>query len=657
MLLGVDIGGTFTDLVWWTGSELRTAKVPTTPGRPDDGMLAGIEALGANAAGILVVHGSTIATNAFLERKGARVTLLTTAGFADVLEIGRQHRLGIYQARAVKPEPLVPPERRLEVRERLDAEGHPLVPLTDDEVRRVVEATLAQQPEAVAINLLHAYANPAHEQALLAALRQALRFVYASCEVDPTYREFERTSTTVLNAYVAPLVADYVDRLRARLRGPLLLMGSDGGRQADTMLARPASMILSGPAGGVVGARAVAELVGERDIITLDMGGTSTDVTLIPGRILTTRESLLEGLPLRAPMLDIHTVGAGGGSLIRFDRGGALVVGPESAGADPGPACYGRGGSGFTVTDAHVLLGHLVPDYFLGGHMTLDREAAERAARATLAGQLTDVVELAEGAIAVANATMERAVRTVSARRGYDPAQFVLLCFGGAGGLHAVRLAQALGMRGVLVPRHAGVLSALGMTLAHTQVTHQASILRAATELDGAELLALAGRLAAQGRTALGLRPAGEDGAAPAHDVHLLLDLRYRGQSYELPIPWQESMAATVAAFHQEHGQRFGYTDPQRVVEVVNASVTVRELNAGFALPEIAVGAPAEPRGRVQAWFEGRAAETPVYQMEELAPGQTLNGPAIIAAAHATVLVPPGVVAHVDRYGNIRVQL
>jgi N-methylhydantoinase A len=661
MLLGADIGGTFTDLVWWTGSELRVHKVSTTPVRPDDGLVAAVAELGANEPATLVVHGSTVATNAVLERKGARVVLLTTHGFADALEIGRQARVGIYDARTVKPAPLVPRERRLEARERLDAHGEVLEPLSEDELLRLTSAVRELEPEAVAICLLHAYANPEHERRLGEALADAARFVYLSSAVDPAYREYERASTTVLNAYVAPLVAQYVERLRTRLRGPLRLIGSHGGRQTSSVLQRPASMILSGPAGGVIGARAVARAAEITDVITLDMGGTSTDVALIAGEPLMTREALVEGLPLRAPMLDIYTIGAGGGSLARFDRGGALLVGPESAGAVPGPACYGRGGTGFTVTDAHVVLGHVLPEYFLGGRMPLDQDAAVTAGRATLAtatagaatGQMAGVEALAEGVIAVANAAMERAVRSVSARRGYDPAGFVLLCFGGAGGLHAVALARALGIRGVLVPRAAGVLSALGMVLADTLRDAQDSVLMEGTALDEAEAERRFERLAA-----ICIDDLRADGHAPERmQVERELDMRYRGQSYELQIGWRGDVATTVAEFHHQHERRFGYADVRATVEVVNARATVRALSHAIALPEIAAGSAQPPRRTVAAWFEGHAVPTAVYAMDDLARDQRVAGPAILVGAYVTVLLPPGAEGCVDRFGNVYVPI
>lgn len=674
MLLGVDIGGTFTDLVFWTGGELRTYKLPTTPQQPEVALLTGLAQLDADRPDVMLIHGSTVATNAFLERTGARVALLTTRGFADVLEIGRQHRIGIYDAHTIKPIPLVPAERRIEVTERLEASGSVVTPLTDDELARVGAAVAALEPEAVAICLLHSYANVAHERRLATALAAACPFVYASVDVDPVYREYERTSTTVLNAYVAPVVSRYVAQLRERVSCGLRLMGADGGVQTGSELAQPAGMILSGPAGGIVGAVAVARAAGDDTVITLDMGGTSADVALVPGAILTNRDTLLDGLPLRSPMLDIHTVGAGGGSIARFDRGGALTVGPSSAGADPGPACYGRGGSAFTVTDAHLLLGHLVPDRFLGGRMRLDERQADAAARDTMKGHLSDPLELAQGVLAVTEATMERAVRAVSARRGYDPADFTLVCFGGAGGLHAIRLARALGMRGVLLPRLAGTLSALGMVLAHPQATRRASVMQSVDDLDERLLLeqyrSLADRCvedfhsgaAHAGRphaSRMERDPATltEDELAGRYELDWTFDVRYRGQSYDLPVAWRGSLHETAAAFHEEHARRFGYADPNAVVEIVSMSVLLRDTASEVTLPELAPGEPAAPVATSAAWFDGERHSTPVYALEALARDQRIAGPAILAGEYATLLLPPDCRAVVDRFGNIRVAL
>ena len=651
MLLGADIGGTFTDLAWWTGAELRLHKLPTTSAQPERALLAGITELGANHHDVLVVHGSTIATNAFLERTGARVVLVTTAGFGDALEIGRQTRLRIYDPHAARPVPLVPAERRLEVRERVDFEGNVLESLTPEEITRAVAACAELRPEAVAVCLLHSYANAAHERALGEALVALCPFTYLSSVVDPNYREYERMSTTVLHAYVAPRVAAYVERLRGSLKGKLRLMASHGGRQTAAELARPANMILSGPAGGVIGAAAVARAAGEYAIITFDMGGTSTDVALVRGEPATTSEASLEGLPLRQPMLDIHTIGAGGGSLARFDRGGALLVGPASAGADPGPACYGRGGQGFTVTDAHVVLGHLAPERFLGGRMRLDVAAAEAAARALASG--LDVEELAAGVLAVADAAMERAIRTASARRGEDPADFTLCCFGGAGGLHAVGLARALGMRAVLMPRAAGALCAVGMLLAETRTSASESVLAPLAALDDDAVNARLARLASCARDEL----CADGHAADVVRAVPSLAMRYRGQSYELEITWAGTLAATASVFHAEHERRHGYCDESVPVEVVRAGAAAFAAHASVPLPEVLAGPAAEPVAEVSAVFDGVRAHTAVYLLEALAARQQIVGPAIVAGDSSTFLLPPEAIAHVDQYGSIHVAI
>ena len=652
MLVGVDIGGTFTDLAWWTGSRLVLYKAPTTPQDPVAGLLSALEHAGANQPEALLAHGSTIATNALLERKGARVAFVATDGFTDLIEIARQTRIGIYDARAARVTALVPPELRVSVRERLAADGSALVPLTADAVEDARRALEALRPEAIAICLLHAYADDTHERLLAQTLEGVTTYVFTSSAVDPAYREYERASTTVLNAYVAPLVARYISSLRDQAKTPLRLMGSDGGLQPSANLARPASMILSGPAGGVVGAHRVARAAGFERIITLDMGGTSTDVALLPGRPLLTHEAQVDGFPLRAPMLDILTIGAGGGSIARADRGGALVVGPESAGAKPGPACYGRGGERFTVTDAHVLLGHILPELFLGGELPLDTEASRRAAEAALPGGMSSVEAFAEGVIQVANAAMSRAVRRVSSRRGYDPEDFTLFCFGGAGGLHAVELARTVGMRGVLIPLAAGVLSALGMALADTLSSRQESVLRALDALDDDEIEDRLSRLAEGALEDLRNSPLTASQASEIA-IERTLDLRYAGQSYELPVEWAGRLETTIEAFHREHEQRFGYADRSARVEAVTIRVAARAINPGFPLPEAPEGPPAAAVAESLAWFDGRPLPTPVFRMEALTRGQELIGPAILAGDYATALLPPETRATVDRFGNV----
>ncbi|MBI3731965.1 MAG: hydantoinase/oxoprolinase family protein, partial [Chloroflexi bacterium] len=460
-LLGVDIGGTFTDFVLLRNDQLVIHKLLSTPDDPSRALLEGVRDLRLASDGE-IIHGSTVATNALLERKGARTALLTTRGFADVIEIGRQNRLRLYDFAQSKPAPFVPPEWRFEVAERLDEQGRVLLPIDANDLNALGERLIAEQIESLAVCFLFSFLNPAHERAVRAALQ--IPYLSLSSDVLPEYREYERVSTTVINAYVAPIVARYVEQLEHGLAGRRLrMMQSNGGSiRATTAKSVAARTALSGPAGGVVGAFAAAQLAGFDQIITFDMGGTSTDVSLCAGEPLETSEGSIAGFPLRLPMLDIHTVGAGGGSLARVDAGGALRVGPESAGAKPGPACYGRGGAHVTVTDANLLLGRLAPGKFLGGRMRLDVPAAEAATDRLAQAMDCDRLTAAAGVVRVVNATMERAIRRVSIERGFDPREFTLVAFGGAGPMHACALAAALNIPRVLVPRHPGVLSALG---------------------------------------------------------------------------------------------------------------------------------------------------------------------------------------------------
>ena len=484
MLLGVDVGGTFTDFALLDDGRIVTYKLPTTPADQANAFMAGLRDLGVGA-GSRVVHGSTVATNALLERKGAVTALVATEGFGDVLEIGRQNRPQLYALVGRRPAPLAPAELRYEAGERIDATGAVLRPLDLSTVPDMAADMIARGVESIAICLLFSFLNPAHEQALASALAAAFRragrpvpSISLSSDILPEYREYERTSTTVINAYVAPLMARYVGRLSRSLHEQgmhdLFLMQSSGGIiGAEAAQRMPARLVLSGPAAGVRGAHHVAALAGFPEIITFDMGGTSTDVSLLPGRIQETPEHVVAGLPLRLPMIDIHTVGAGGGSLARVDGGGALRVGPQSAGAEPGPVCYGRGGATPTVTDANVALGRLPVQDFLGGRMALDGEAAERAMESLGQSMNCDGRRAALGVIRVANATMERAIRTISVERGFDPRRFTLVAFGGARPLHACEMAEALDIGAVFVPRYPGILCALGLLVA--DLTHDLS--------------------------------------------------------------------------------------------------------------------------------------------------------------------------------------
>jgi N-methylhydantoinase A len=661
-ILGVDVGGTFTDFLLWEDGRLRTHKRPSTPVDPARAVLDGLADMGAAPAE--VVHGSTVATNALLERKGARTALLTTRGFADTLVIGRQARPWLYALHPTRPAPLVPDDLRLELDERVTAEGEVLHPLDPAQLEQALDRVCAAGAESLAVCFLFSFLYPEHERlAAAAAARRGLR-VSVSHEVLPEYREYERMSTTAVNAYVSPLMDRYLGYLDAALRRAgvrrLRVMQSDGGSIGAATAGRLAvRTVLSGPAGGVAGAFAVARAAGFPDAITFDMGGTSTDVALCPGRVLTRDETTIAGLAVRVPIVDVHTVGAGGGSLARLDAGGALRVGPESAGADPGPACYGRGDRP-TVSDAHAVLGRLLPRFFLGGRMAIYPERA-RAALASLGEAFGGVEQAAAAVIAVANANMERALRVVSVERGYDPRAFTLVAFGGAGPLHACDLADLLGIPRVLVPRFPGVLSALGMVVA--PVTHEVSASALGLADTGLEdlLRRLVPALLARGRAEL---------AADGHDVRaataeLVLAMRYAGQSYELPVEAplpspggrvpRFSAAALRAAFHAAHLQRYGHADPSRPVECVSVRVRVTLPPPPVHLiPEYTDG---DPRvGTTAVWCSGRRRRAAVLLRERLRPGQRYDGPALVAQMDATTLIPPGWRATVDEMANLMLE-
>jgi len=653
-IVGVDTGGTFTDLVLVDGAEIRIHKVPSTPDDPSRAVLAGLaELLGPDSVGdARVIHGSTVATNALLERKGARVALVTTAGFEDVIEIGRQARSDIYDLAVSKPEPLVPAERRFGVRERLDERGNVVTALDEDEVRQVAKTVAASGAESVAVCLLHSYANPEHERAIGAAL-EGSGFISISYDVLPEFREYERTSTTAVNAYVGPVMSTYLGKLAERLDpGAVRIMASNGGVVSLDAASRLAvQTILSGPAGGAVGGFEVGRLSGHDHVITFDMGGTSTDVSLCAGELTRTSETEIGGLPIRVPVIDIHTVGAGGGSIAYRDPGGSLKVGPESSGATPGPICYGRGGTGVTVTDANLFLGRLSPAHFLGGAQELKTDGVATAMDALAAELGLEPVEVAEGVIRVANATMERAIRVISLERGFDPRDFALVCFGGAGGLHAADLARSLGIPRVLVPARAGTLSALGMLMADPIRDFSRSLLRPVLEFEAGALDAEFESLESLGRQELVAE------GLPESSLHFerLADLRYAGQGFELAV-----QAATgtdlVSAFHESHEKRYGYADPDRSVEVV--TVRVRAI-ATVTKPRLTRSPPGDPDASGAVIGEHRIVHGGVphdgrlIDRDRLRPGHEFAGPAVVVEYSTTTFVPPGTTCRVDEYGTL----
>ena len=647
--IGVDTGGTFTDLVRLAADGLTVHKVRSTPDDPARAILLGIEELAEGSEDFDVVHGSTVATNAVLERKGARVALIATAGFEDVLRIGRQTRDQLYNLMVEERRPLVEAGFTFAVAERMTADGTVLVPLDRDAVDDLARRLRDAGATAVAVCFLHAYRNDAHEEAALEILERHGLAVSASHRVLREYREFERWSTTVVNAYVTPLMARYLSVLEQRLgTRRLSVMQSNGGSiAAATARAAAVRTILSGPAAGVVGARAVAERAGYERIITFDMGGTSTDVSLVDGEIGMTTESFVGGYPVRLPIIDIHTVGAGGGSIAYVDSGGALRVGPRSAGADPGPVCYGRGTEP-TVSDANLLLGRLEASYFLGGRMKLDVERARIAVR-ELASQLgMEEMALAEGIIRVANSNMERAIRVVSVQRGFDPREFALLAFGGAGGMHACEIAATLEISTVIVPRYAGVLSALGMLLADVTKDYSATVLCRDDQETLENLGALFEPLLRKAESDL----SAEGFAADAIQLDRAADVRYVGQSYEITVPFSPRFREE---FDRQHARLYGYANPRRVAEIVNIRVRAIGVTRKPHLPRSRIdqSRDAVPLHVAGVRFDGRVLPSEFYRWEELAPGTVAAGPAVIVGGQATTVVPPGFSFRIDEFGNL----
>ena len=640
MRIGIDTGGTFTDFVYLGEGQGRVHKVASTPENPLQAILQGLGELCPQGPGSgEIVHGTTVGTNAFLTRRGARVVLVTTQGFEDVLCIGRQTRRELFSLAPSRSPELLPREQVVGVAERCRADGSILAPLTADELMRVCRQVEALKPEAVAVSLLHAYANPEHEERLGEALATVGAPVSLSSRVLPEFREFERTSATVLNAYLGPVLARYLKAWSRELpEVPLFIQQSNGGFLPARQAVRwGLATVLSGPAGGVTGAFKLARAWGQTNLITFDMGGTSTDVALAAGEIPFTGEYVLQDYPLGLPVLDIHTVGAGGGSMAYRDRGGALRVGPQSAGADPGPVCYGRGVD-LTVTDAQLFLGRLLPESFLGGRMPLDLTATQKA-MSRLAGDFgVTSEELALGIIRVANSHMAKALAAVSLERGYDPRNFTLVCFGGASGLHVCELARELGIRRVLLPAQAGVLSALGMALAGLRRDFARTLLWHGPRLTWAQVQEAFHDLRAQG-----LAEMARDGLDPgAIRVTGEVQLRYLGQTYTLGVPYSPNF---LEEFHVRHRRLYGHDFPDRWIEAVVLRLSCLAPEPPATLPPLTPVLPAAVPGlprRATLWLPDGPVVAPVYYRPELAPGFTCTGPALVVEDFATTLVFPG---------------
>ena len=657
MRLGVDVGGTFTDAVLLDGHEIHTAKAPSTPADQSQGVIAAVAAVleraGREAGEVSEFgHGMTVGTNALLERRGARTALVATAGFTDLLEVGRQDRLSLYRLCADRPAPLADPGLRVGVRERIGPSGV-VEPLTGAEVERVVVAVGELDAEAVAVCLLFSYLDPSHEQLITGALRDAYPdlHVSASAEVLPRFREYERCSTTVIDAYLSPLLNRYLGELGRRsdeigLPEPTVMRSSGGLATLSEAGAGAAWSVLSGPAAGAVGAAVLAKLSGAPDSLGFDMGGTSCDVCVITGgAVRRTAGREIGERPIQLPMVDIHTVGAGGGSIGWADAGGALRVGPRSAGADPGPAAYGKGGSEPTVTDANLLLGYLGDGALLAGGIALDIDAA-RAAVAGVAGELgLGETEAAEGIVRIANQEMVGALRVVTVARGTDPRGYALLSFGGAGGLHAAAIAAELEIGRILCPRAAGVLSAVGLTVSERRRDLARTLPLAPEGIDAGRLASEVGELAEE--AAVGL--------AVGHSVEVVYEMRYRGQSFELDVagalePDPERLLEDFAA---EHERRYGYRDPGAGVELIGIRVAAAE-PAGELTPR--PGAGRLQRTSRRARFGGEWLEADVFAGEPPA-GERFEGPAVLELPETTLVIPPGARASVDPHGTIELLL
>lgn len=674
--LGIDVGGTFTDIVAIDDKgNVSFTKTPSTPEDQSIGVANGIkrilEDLNIKPEDVTAIaHGTTVATNTLLERSGAKTALITTEGFRDVLHIGRQNRPQLYDLRALKPDPLVDRHWRREAAERTLHTGEILKTLDEEALRATIRELLNEGVESVAICFLHAYANAENEEKALAVIRNEAPDlpVSVSSDILPEFREFERMNTTVLNAYVQPGMDNYVSRLSERIRSlgvdaPLTIMQSSGGMMTDRVAAsRSVHTLLSGPAGGVLAAQFLAEATGELNVITADLGGTSFDVSVVEGGQFVTRtEGVIEGYPVKFPHIDIHTIGAGGGSIAWIDAGGALRVGPRSSGAVPGPVCYGRGGSNPTVTDAHAVLGR-VGAALSGGELKLDIEAAREAIRVKLAEPLGLTVEAAaEGILRVVNSSMVRAIRVMTVERGIDPRKFAILPFGGAGALHGAELARALGVEKVIVPVASGNFSAFGLLAAPIRYDEVNTYQAHQDHVDLHKIEALLRKLEASCNAQLARDGVNGDNIAVVRRA----DVRYYGQAYELTVDFPqgaitaEVWQSVIDSFHEAHEQTYGFRKSGDPVELVNLRVSMLSSKEAPRLSEAAseTAGSLKPAYTRKAYFNGAWMDTPIYGHADLRPGHTFEGPAVIEERGATTVVGPGDVVIVDNRLNMVIQI
>ncbi|MFZ7101556.1 MAG: hydantoinase/oxoprolinase family protein [Peptococcaceae bacterium] len=675
--IGIDVGGTFTDICLFNEitKEIKVFKLPTTPRDQSEAIVNGISSILSDNCVLpeevcYLAHGTTVATNAAIERTGSRTGLITTGGFRDLLELARQTRPSLYDLQMDKPEPLVPRNLRTEVQERISYDGTVLETINAEEVREDVKKLKSAGVEAIAVCLLHSYINPEHEILIKKLVMEIFpeAYISISSEILPEYREYERLSTTTLNSYLGPVVGKYVKNFSNNVKNmgitvsPYINQSNGGLMSIGSTVESPVKTALSGPSAGVAGAAYVAGLAGFENIISLDMGGTSTDVCLIQNaspKVTTTKK--VAGYPVRVPMIDVHAVGAGGGSIAWVDSGGALKVGPRSAGAMPGPVAYGRGGTEPTVTDANVVLHRLNPRYILGGRMAINEEDAYKAIKKKIADPLgLSVLDAARGIIAVVNSNMTRAIRVVSVERGYDPRDFLLMPFGGAGGLHGVELGKELGIGKIIIPGIPGILCALGLLTSDIRADFVKTQIITPEESNIAQVTEIFQKL----RSEAGQWLDKEKVPPEKRQYYRHIDMRYVGQNFELPISIageeidHKLLAQIVADFHGEHEREYGYSNRQARVQFVNyritalgdvAKIELKAYSPGSGNPG---GAVVETRG---VYFEETKGyvESVIYDKDKLSPGVRLQGPAVIEQMDSTTVIPPGYTAKIDQYFNI----
>jgi N-methylhydantoinase A len=657
LILGIDTGGTFTDFVLQSEEGIETFKIPSTPDDPSLAIVQGLSHFFGRRLpkNLEIIHGSTVATNAFLERKGAKTLLVTTHGFEDILFIGRQNRPRLYDFNVTRPAEIIPRSMVTGIKERILFDGSIRKQMGLSIGKRLRRFCRQQQVESVAVCLLHSYANNAHEVRVRDELSPTGIPVTISSEILPEFREYERLTTTLINAYLGPVISSYIKRLSRRLKSrKLYIQQSNGGIfPAGDIDSRAVATILSGPAGGVHGAHQLAREIGIEKIITFDMGGTSTDVSLCDKIPTLTRDHLIDGYPIRIEVMDIHTVGAGGGSLAHVDLGGLLKVGPESAGARPGPICYGKGGRQITVTDANLFLGRLLPEHFMGSTMRLQENQVAKA-MAKLAKQLRlNPIAAALGVIRIVNASMAKAIRAVSLEKGHDPKEFCLFAFGGASGLHCCELARELSIKKIIIPARAGILSAQGMIFTEPRFDHMQTLFLAGDDLKSGVLAKNLQELENRG-----LEEARRiSGDTPQKDIQVArsLNLRYKGQSYELSIPFSENF---IEHFHTSHEQNFGYSLPATPLELVSiqCSITVRRTRQPLPRMKTASCNLLQPITVKPVYFANTSEKIPVFLRSTMVPGQKISGPALVIDSYATILVSTSFTLEVDTLQNIILQ-